>query len=447
MLLPRLEGHAERAVALCVSCQANHASGHFPDVLLTTSEDSEKRTAEVHLRTERLPFSDDDVRSEIPRGTHDRLRNRIHPDDENAVRHGSNFVELFFESAKEIRVLDVDAAYVRGKRGLQLREVEHPALPVVVHFADLEACADNVVREHRPSVVPQRTRDEKDPTPVDSVRHPGRFAERRRAVVHRRVRRVHPGELADQALVLPQRLEQALADLRLVWRVRGVELGPRDDCAHACGDEVIVEASSEERRHVDDRAVGCEHRSHARDDPVLRQSVGNVELRNPHGRGNVREEVVDAPQAHLPEHLVLVRGHAVSAERGAELKGFEWLRPGGCLTESICVGPTFGAWRKRLLPRSAASLLLLLAGVWWGLAVVAWIGWEKRFASAGLRAAREGTPKKKRDWASTIVDVIQLGLPTVLAVGLAIDGSARASPSTGTPVHGGRITDREVRVQ
>jgi len=94
----------------------------------------------------------------------------------------------------------------------------------------------------------------------------------------------------------------------------------------------------------------------------------------------------------------------------------------GCSTESICPEPTFGAWRKRLLPRIAASLLLLLAGVWWGLAVVAWIGWEKRFASAGLRAARAGTTKKKRDWASTIVDVIQFGLPTVLAVGLAIDG-------------------------
>src|SRR3989454_4106780 len=96
----------------------------------------------------------------------------------------------------------------------------------------------------------------------------------------------------------------------------------------------------------------------------------------------------------------------------------------GCSTESICPEPTFGAWRKRLLPRIAASLLLLLAGVWWGLAVVAWIGWEKRFTSAGLRKAREGTPKEKRDWASTIVDGIQFGLPTVLAVGLAIDGLA-----------------------
>src|SRR2546422_1167388 len=433
MLLARLEGHAECTMAFRVSRQADHASGHFPDVLLLAREDSQERTAEVHLRAERLSFSDDDVRSEVPRGTDDRLRDRIHPDDEHPFRHGANFLELFFESAEEIRVLDIDTASVRRQRGLQLREIEHPAFSVIVHFADLEACADNIVREHRPSVVPQRTRDEEDPTPVDSVRHPGRFAERRRAVVHRRVRRVHPGELADQPLILPERLEQALTDLGLVRRVRGVELGAGGDRPQACGHEVIVQASPQERGHVDDRTIRREHRGHARDDPVLRQSVGNVELRNPHGRGNVREEVVDAPQAHLPEHLVLVGGHAVSAERGAGLKGFEWVRPGGCLTESICAKQTFGAWRKRLLPRIVASLLLLLAGVWWGLAVLAWIGWEKRFASAGLRKAREGTPKKKRDWASTIVDVIQFGLPTVLAVGLAIDGLASGIVFYGYP--------------
>src|SRR2546427_10157927 len=95
-----------------------------------------------------------------------------------------------------------------------------------------------------------------------------------------------------------------------------------------------------------------------------------------------------------------------------------------CSTESICPEQTFRAWRKHLLPRVIASLLLLLAGVWWGLAVLAWMGWDRRFAAAGLREARDGTPKKKRDWASTIVDVTQFGLPTVLAVGLAIDGLA-----------------------
>ena len=77
---------------------------------------------------------------------------------------------------------------------------------------------------------------------------------------------------------------------------------------------------------------------------------------------------------------------------------------------------------ETLLSRVIASLLLLIAGAWWGLAVVSWIRWEKRFASPGLREARKETPTKNRDWASTIVDVIQFGLPTVLAVGLAIDG-------------------------
>src|SRR2546425_8876856 len=105
----------------------------------------------------------------------------------------------------------------------------------------------------------------------------------------------------------------------------------------------------------------------------------------------------------------------------------------GCSAECICPELTFGAWRKRLLPRIVASLLLLLAGVWWGLAVLAWIGWEKRFASAGLRKAREGDTEKKRDWASTIVDVIQFGLPTILAVGLAIDGLASGIVFYGYP--------------
>src|SRR5207247_4095913 len=56
-------------------------------------------------------------------------------------RHVANFLELFFESAEEVRILDVDTAYVRRHCGLQLREIEHPAFPVVVHLAHLEARA------------------------------------------------------------------------------------------------------------------------------------------------------------------------------------------------------------------------------------------------------------------------------------------------------------------
>src|SRR5437879_10400118 len=179
VLFAGLEGHAERAMTLRVSRQADHPSGHLPDVLLLAREDSQERPAEVHLRPERLSFSDDDVRSEIPRRTDDRLRDWIHPDDEHPVRHGSNFLELLLESAEEVRILDVHAADVRGQRSLELREIEHPALPVVVHFADLEARAEDVVREHRPSIVPPGTREENAATPMDSVAHPRRSAGRR----------------------------------------------------------------------------------------------------------------------------------------------------------------------------------------------------------------------------------------------------------------------------
>ena len=86
-----------------------------------------------------------------------------------------------------------------------------------------------------------------------------------------------------------------------------------------------------------------------------------------------------------------------------------------------------------MLPRFAASLLLLLAGLWWGLTVVAWMAWERRFVSAGLRERRAHAPKERRHWTSTIVDVIQFGLPTVLAVGLAIDGIASGIVLYGQP--------------
>src|SRR5206468_11257693 len=75
----------------------------------------------------------------------------------------------------------------------------------------------------------------------------------------------------------------------------------------------------------------------------------------------------------------------------------------------------------------------LLAGLWWGLTVVAWMAWERRFASAGLLVSRAHAPREKRPWASMIVDVIQFGLPTVLAVGPAIDGIASGIIFYGQP--------------
>ena len=217
-----------------------------------------------------------------------------------------------------------------------LPEVEHAGPPVVVDFTRLDARAVQVVREDGLAVVPQRPRDQEDVAAVDAVGHPRRFPERGRRVVHRGVRRVHPGELADQALVLPERLKEALAQLGLVRCVRRVEFGPRRDRSDARGDEVVVQTAAEERRHLGHRTVRGQERGHVPNDGQFRQAVREVDLRDADGGGDVGEEVVDALQAHRSEHLVLVGGHAGSAERGAPLKG---------------LASTLGSLNRRIGPR------------------------------------------------------------------------------------------------
>ncbi len=76
-----------------------------------------------------------------------------------------------------------------------------------------------------------------------------------------------------------------------------------------------------------------------------------------------------------------------------------------------------------MLSLSEASVVLLIAGLWWGLTVIAWITWERRFASPAKRLAQESASRdKNRAWVSTLVDLVQFGLPSVLSIGLAVDG-------------------------
>jgi protein-S-isoprenylcysteine O-methyltransferase Ste14 len=73
------------------------------------------------------------------------------------------------------------------------------------------------------------------------------------------------------------------------------------------------------------------------------------------------------------------------------------------------------------LPILLASALLLTFGLWWGLTVIAWLAWEKRFASPTEPVSTE-EPEAKPSLRSRIIDAVEFGLPSVLTVGLAIDG-------------------------
>ena len=103
----------------------------------------------------------------------------------------------------------------------------------------------------------------------------------RRAVVAGRVRDVHARELADRRLVLEDRLQHALAHLRLVRRVRGQELAALQDRVDDRGDVVVVHAGAEERQLAARVGVPLGESGEVREDLLLRQRAARGRARGP----------------------------------------------------------------------------------------------------------------------------------------------------------------------
>jgi hypothetical protein len=117
----------------------------------------------------------------------------------------------------------------------------------VWHLDDVEAEAERVglhdlahLRAHRLSEHDLRPAGERVLRDEDGVRGDSR------PVVAGRVRHVHPRQLADDGLVLEDRLQHALAHLWLVRRVRRQELAAREDDVDDRRDVVVVDPRAEE---------------------------------------------------------------------------------------------------------------------------------------------------------------------------------------------------------
>ena len=83
---------------------------------------------------------------------------------------------------------------------------------------------------------------------VSLAAHGGGFRTSGCAVVDGGVARIHAGELAEHGLVLEDRLQNALADLRLIGRIRGDKRFLCGNAAHHGGDMVPVGARSAKDR-------------------------------------------------------------------------------------------------------------------------------------------------------------------------------------------------------
>jgi hypothetical protein len=143
----------------------------------------------------------------------------------------------------------------------------------------------------------------------EAARHQHGFGRRRRAVVHARVRDVETEQQRGERLELEDRLQRALTDLGLVWRVRGRELGAQEHVVHDARRPVRVGSRAEKDGALVRRLVPCRDRVHRRAQRRLVQTRRQVDVcALPEVRGHVRDEIVERPHADAREHRRDVAG-------------------------------------------------------------------------------------------------------------------------------------------
>ena len=75
-----------------------------------------------------------------------------------------------------------------------------------------------------------------------------------------------------------------------------------------------------------------------------------------------------------------------------------------------------------MLPIAVASILLFISGVWWTASILLLHYWDRYFETPGRHAGRLQEQERLRDRVSSFVGAILMGIPSVVTLGLALDG-------------------------
>ena len=248
VLLPGLHRHAERGLAGGIDANPDDPAGHETLVLLRRGEERGVRATVAHGHAEPLRGSDGDVGADLARraqrgereqvGGHDDLdavRVRV-PDELRVVEHLALRPRVLHEHAA-----DVAAAVVKV---LGVSDDDTDVESVGARPADIDGLRVAVGRDEERLLLP----------PNDAVAHGHGLSGGGGLVEEGRVGHGETGEIGDHGLVVEQRLEAALRDLRLV---RGVLRVPR---------RVLHEVAQHDARdvravvpHPDEGLVGFVH--------------------------------------------------------------------------------------------------------------------------------------------------------------------------------------------
>ena len=137
--------------------------------------------------------------------------------------------------------------------------------------------------------------------------HQHGFGRRRRAVVHRGVGDLHAGQHRDLRLELEHRLQRALADLGLIGRVAGQELGTLDQVIDGCRHVMPVGAATDEERHARGRGAARGEQRHLALDLELALRLRQLgQLRHQLAARHGCKKLVDRCDADAGEHGLAV---------------------------------------------------------------------------------------------------------------------------------------------
>ena len=204
---------------------------------------------------------------------------------------------------EKVRVLDQDGRGVAVESACQGVTVGFAGVPVEGDGDDAQADPRQVGGNHLPILRVHRLADHHRPAPRAQARgHQGGLGQRRGAIVQRRVGHLHAEQARHHGLEFEDRLQRALAHLRLIRGVRRVQLAAEQEVRYYRRRVVMVGAGPQEAAMGVERAVGRgqapEQRRHLR----LAHSLRQVEPREPVRVRHVGEQLLDRCDADGLQH-------------------------------------------------------------------------------------------------------------------------------------------------
>ncbi len=267
VLFARAQRHAHPRLAFGVTRDTDDAPRHEALELLLRGQERGVRAAVAVRHAEALRVADGDVGPPLARrrehrqcqqvsGHHHQCAGGVHPVAQGAV---------VLDGAEGVGILDQHAAHRRIEREPRCRlNLHRDAAGGGARLDDVDGLRMAVVG-HQEGVAPALGR----------VQHQHRLGRRRPFVEQRGVGQRQPGEVDHDGLVIQQRLEAPLRNLRLVGRVRGVPAWILQDVALDHGRYVcaVIALPDEAAPHL----VGGHQRLEIGEGVLFRQAGGEVE--------------------------------------------------------------------------------------------------------------------------------------------------------------------------